>query len=624
MKTRSFVWSIVYVVGLVLLFVGERLIGAGGARTVVSGLGTLLVVGATVVRGIRALRASDARRIVETWLLLLMGVGIVALVLYAAQSDVWAKLGGVALEKTSPKLNGVFFALWPALMALCLIPTLLVELSYASMNRAPVVESGRVRDALLSGVGVACALIFATSVYYVGSERDAKVDFSYFRTARPGQATRNIIRGLDEPVSVSVFFPPANEVREQVMEYLDDLRRESPTLEVESYDYALEPKKARELGVTGNGTVVLQRGGRKEMMPLGLELAQARGQLRKLDGEFQKRLLKLVKSRQTIYLTTGHGERGSDTIGPVDQRWTIRLLREEWGSQNYDVRTAGLAEGMGNEVPQDAAAVVIMGPTRALLPEEIAALERYLDRGGRIFLALDPDAPEVNLDPLLAKYGLTFHRTTLANDAVLAARTRTISDRANVLSASFSSHPAVTTLGRMGNRLPVAFFVAGSLESTSRPEGVRVDFTVHSHPRTWNDLDGDFEFDAPQEQRKIYELAAAVSKTDPKAPKGADGKPAETRMLVFADSDAFGDPIMQNEGNAYLAVDGMKWLLGEDSYAGETNSEEDAPITHTRKQDVAWFYSTVFAAPLLVLGVGFVFTRRGGRRRRASKTEASR
>jgi hypothetical protein len=33
-------------------------------------------------------------------------------------------------------------------------------------------------------------------------------------------------------------------------------------------------------------------------------------------------------------------------------------------------------------------------------------------------------------------------------------------------------------------------------------------------------------------------------------------------------------------------------------------------VTHTRKQDVAWFYSTIFLAPALVLGIGWMTTKR--------------
>jgi hypothetical protein len=82
----------------------------------------------------------------------------------------------------------------------------------------------------------------------------------------------------------------------------------------------------------------------------------------------------------------------------------------------------------------------------------------------------------------------------------------------------------------------------------------------------------------------------------------------------MADVDAVSDGVLNNMGNAYLAVDTLRWLTGEEDIAGTVSTEEDVPIQHTREQDVAWFYATVFLGPALVLAVGFVATRRRGRR----------
>ena len=620
MIARSYWASIGFGAGLIALFMGERLLGGGAGRAILSGAGALLVLAAIALRTLRLLRAQGERRQVERTLLVLLLVGVGALLLYALQSDLWAKVAGAGLSKTSPKLASVLGALWPVALAFSVLPTFLVEMSYAAMQRAPHVELGRIRDAVLSGVGLASAVVFAFSVYYVASERDAKADFSYFRTARPGEATRNIVRALDQPLEVHLFFPPANEVREQVTEYVTDLARESPNFKVSIWDQALDPKKAKDLGVTGNGTLVVARGARRELMPVGLEMDKSRSQLRSFDQEFQKRLLALAKARRTVYFTTGHGERSSDKAEPTDQRWTVRLLREAYGEQNYDVRNLSTAEGLATAVPADAAAVVIPGPTRAFLPEEISALHAYLDQGGRVLLALDPEAG-LDFKELLTPFGVRFVPTVLASDQAFLARTRQVSDRINIATASYSSHPSVTTAGRLGARAPLLMFGAGSLEAVGqRPERVRLDFPVHSHPSTWNDANGNFELDAPPEARRTYELAAAIGRPRPDAGKG---KP-ETRMMVLADSDALGDPVIENPGNAYLALDGMKWLLGDDLIIGEISSEEDAPIQHTRKQDVFWFYSTVFLAPALVLGAGFFATRRrgGGKRRRARRDAA--
>ncbi len=66
--------------------------------------------------------------------------------------------------------------------------------------------------------------------------------------------------------------------------------------------------------------------------------------------------------------------------------------------------------------------------------------------------------------------------------------------------------------------------------------------------------------------------------------------------------------------NQLLALDVSHWLMGDEAYTGLTSTEVDLPISHTRKQDVVWFYGTIFLGPALVIAAGFAVTRRGRRR----------
>jgi hypothetical protein len=104
--------------------------------------------------------------------------------------------------------------------------------------------------------------------------------------------------------------------------------------------------------------------------------------------------------------------------------------------------------------------------------------------------------------------------------------------------------------------------------------------------------------------------ARAAGKPDDKKAKDKKPEVKEMRAFVTADVDAFSDLVLTNViGNQILFVDAMRWLVGEESYAGQTNSEEDVRIEHTKQQDLAWFYSTIFGIPALVLAAG-VFVRR--------------
>ena len=599
----SYLASLGFLAGLVLLYGGERIAGSGTARLVASGLGAALMLAALVVRGLRWRAASGDRRAVERVLGLATCGATVAVVLYFAQSDVATRLFGAAPGQAVPKLAGMLAALYPALLAASLLPLALAELAYAAMARAPQVEGGRVRDAVYSGLGLAGVLVFAFSLMFVASERDTKWDLSYFRTARPGDATRKIVRGLDEPVTVAIFFPPANEVADQLSDYLSDLAPESPKLEVKRYDQAIDPAKAREFEVTSNGALVVARGARREKLLLGLDLERSRSQLRNLDQEVQKRLLQVARPKRAVYLTGGHGERQEQNASPTDTRAAIGLLRSELKAQNYELRALGAAEGLGAEVPKDAAAVLVLGPTTAFQPSELEALKAYVGRGGRLLVALDPEAG-LDFAGLLPSLGLTFTQEMLANDVAFARKSYQPSDRTIIGTNTYSSHPSVTTLGRQG--FPMYLMGAGHLDEAKHGPELTVDISVRAHPSTWDDLNNNFSHDPPAETRKAWGLGAAVTR------KAAGGKPEEEgRAIVLADSDALADEMLQSaRGNAYFVLDGLKWLLGDEAIAGTTNSEVDAPIERSHKSESVVFYSTIFLAPAGVVLGGYLASRR--------------
>jgi hypothetical protein len=592
-------WSALWGVGMVLCFVGERAVGAGGgaSRAVLTLGGLALVAAAMLTRARRASQATAERRQAERLLLGLYGLGLFAVALYFAQSDLPTLRGGLPLEHSSPKLATVLSALWPAVWIAAAWPIALIEMAYAQMTKAPRLEMGRLKDAMYSGFGVAFALVFVFTVVYVSSERDKKLDLAYFRTARPGEVVRKIIRTLDQPLEIATFFPSGNEVREEVDNYLNDLAKESGQLTISHYDFDIDPLKAKELGVSANGTLAFVRGKRHELLGLPVQFEAARNALKTLDKEVQQRLMLIARQTKSAVFTTGHGERSWEpAAAATDKRAGLSKLRELLLDQSYDLRTFGAADGLIQDVPKDTTVLVIMGPQRPFLPDESAAVNRFVTHGGRVLIALDPEN-HVTLKEILDPLQLEYHDVTLANDQAYVRHSHTDADRTNLVTATFSSHPAVTTLLRLGTRAPAIFLGSGWIDAKrGRPIDVQVDAPIKAHFSTFVDKNNNFQFD-PGEQRRSWELTGAVTR-------------GLSRAFVIADSDCFADEAIQAPGNELLTLDVMHWLMGDEAYQGLVSSEMDLPITHTRKQDVVWFYSTIFLAPVLVIGLGWVTTKR--------------
>jgi WD40 repeat protein len=86
-----------------------------------------------------------------------------------------------------------------------------------------------------------------------------------------------------------------------------------------------------------------------------------------------------------VYALTGHGERDINGIGEREYQ-TIRTLME---LENFAVQPLTLS-GEDASVPEDADAVLILGPMAQLSANEVEALQAYLTDGGAMMLLIDP------------------------------------------------------------------------------------------------------------------------------------------------------------------------------------------------------------------------------------------
>lgn len=599
-----------YLAALVLVFIGERIAGSDAARYAFTGVGLLGLLAATVVRYALSGKSGGERRSAERALVLASLGGLVAVALHFITTD-WGKgLLGIAAAKpdTRARIEGAVTVTWVALLVISVLPLIMGELALAPMRRAAMIEARRVRAALSSGLILAFALVYSGLLVYAAGELDVRADFSFFRTARPSESTKKIAASATEPVQVKVFFPELNEVGTEVSGYLKEVASAAPNLKVEEHDRLLVPALAKESKVVTDGVVVLSRGASRDTLTIGAEMKGAAVKLKSLDGDFQKALLKVLREARVAYLTVGHGElNDARAEGGVAGR-TAKSTRKLFESQNYTVKDLGLQQGLGSEVPADATIVAVLGPSQAFLPEEVAALRRYFDRGGHLLLALDPDG-KVDMAPLADFVGLTWSPTTLANEKAMVARRYNKSDRGILVTNRYSSHASVSTLSRNSLRAPTIYPGVSSLEKKPDAGDLNIDFSVKSLADTFEDTAGDFEFHQGA-RKSAWNLVAAVSKGLPPPPEDTKKAPPEKRAFVVADADALSDAAFGHEPNIYLAADAIRWLGGEESFAGAITNTEDVRIEHTKQKDVIWFYATILAAPAAVLGVGLLLSRK--------------
>ena len=214
MNARSAVLTAATVLGLVAVFLGERVLGAGPGRPLLDVLGVLAVAGAAVLRWNRsALSAAAPRARVERIFAVLSTLALLAL------SDLVRPVRPAPRRRRArpPQERA------PAGHRCCRSPPRSWPRCRSSRSSSaswptrrwpgrPEVEVGRVQDAVGTGVALVSVLTTALALGWVADARDVSADWSYFRPGRPSDSTRGIVRGLTEPVTLTLFYPPGSEV----------------------------------------------------------------------------------------------------------------------------------------------------------------------------------------------------------------------------------------------------------------------------------------------------------------------------------------------------------------------------------------------------------------------------
>ena len=592
-----------WLAGLALIFVGERFFGLGhDLRMPVGALGGLLLL---VALGLRikqwAGATGEARRVLGRLIPAYL-VGSFGLDLYGIK--VWGP--EFAAGENAQLILG---ALWPILLAAGTLPLIAMEFSLRSMVGAKRLEVRRVFDAGQAGLAVALATSWLFALNWVAAEKDERIDMRTVRNIAPSGMTVEMVRNLDEDVTVTLFFPPANDVLDLIQPYFDDLDAASDRLTVQRLDRDMHPAQAKEMRARKNGVVILTKGDDHEQVRLDVDAKKARSKLKKLDENVAEKLSKVSREQRVAYIVTGHGERSTSPKAedPAGVRGGIKGVKEILKQLNYKVKKLGLKDGLSEDVPDDATVVLVIGPRQPMLDEEMSALVRYVEGGGSLLLALDPDKEDeaLELDPLLELLGVETDHVTLAHETKhLSIRGGGLMGRGYLHTNRFTAHDSTKLLTKLSTKGDMVFPETGAL---TKRDGTTADvtFTVRSLAGTFKDGNDNRSFDKGSEKKEVFNLVAAVE-----LPK-ADGADTSGRAIVTADADIISDMLLARlPMNQNWLAEGVFWLANEELTAGEVADPEDVPIVHTGDENKRWFYGTTLGAPLLVLGLGFGVTRR--------------
>ncbi len=263
-------------------------------------------------------------------------------------------------------------------------------------------------------VSIIAVIIIILSVNLIAGLRPVKWDFTANKLYTLGDATKEILGGLDKDVTIYGLFDDGkiDTDYKEVKELLDKYRSYSHiTVKYVDPDKdpdiisRLDPKGDRELKktdfvITGNGKS--KKLTYEDLFQTELDHRTfSRYNTGSLAEQDFTGAIKYVTAGSTpaIYFTEGHRE--------GDPGVQYKTLTEYLGKNNYLVKAVNLLKV--DAVPDDAGILIFASPQSDLSPEEGKKLEDFLQKGGKAVFLFDYIASNpsfVQFDSILKNYGV--------------------------------------------------------------------------------------------------------------------------------------------------------------------------------------------------------------------------
>ena len=390
----------------------------------------------------------------------------------------------------------------------------------------------------------AVLILLACGLLQVLAERtNRRIDLTPTRALSLSPVTRNVLAEVTAPLHLTVFHRRGE--RGRFAGLLDRLRAQSPHITYELFDLDRYPERARADGITQYGRAAIEYQGRRVITPAEPEEQLAGGILQAVRGR-----------RRRAVLTTGHGERV-----PSGEASGVGRLVAELDTQGFTVDVVNLLDA---PLPAETDLVIVAGPRRDFLPEELAPLARHLQAGGGVLMLLDP-APLPKLQAFLASLGLA-----LGDGLVVDHEHRVLGT---------DGLAAVVEQFRRGN--PVSEPAQNPIESgvvlpSARPvdvarevPGVSAESIARTGDSAWAMADADRARRGEEPSKAAHDVPGPLS-VMVLAEVGGDGEGAPRgRLAVIGDSDFATDAYLDVLGNRDIALNAVAWTGGEETLAGE-------------------------------------------------------
>ena len=455
---------------------------------------------------------------------------------------------------------------------------------------------------VIYGAGSVVSVLLVVGILIVAALlanwHQARWDLTRGQTQSLSAVTRNLLKQVDQPLTMEAFLPEGSGERDTVRDVLQRYAYTNPKISFQFVDPEREPLKAKEAGYRFAGNVLLTYNGKHQMADRADEEAIT-NTLRRI----------LQTGRKKVYFLTGHGER-SLVSGEKDGLQTANRALENEGYEVADLNLVTVPQ-----VPQDATVVIVASPTKPVLNNEIDALKAFLARGGRVLVLLEA-YQDGGLKGFLASYGITL------DDGVILD--------VNQLSQSLHVSPVMPLAFQYGpTRITRDFKNTFTIFPLSRPltlnkeaKGVSLLPIVSTMASSYEKLGKDWlktnkaAFDPKTDKKGPFNLGALAEIKLTPAP--AAKKPEEEKkayLAVYGDTDFAANAYFNLFGNGDLFLNTVNFLAAEEQQIMVREALKAQLLTLSTNQYWVLFLVSLIFGPLVMV-VGGIWAYRTRRARK--------
>lgn len=506
-------------------------------------------------------------------------------------------------------------------------------------------RSGGLLALSLTTVALVFAAVVGINVYVANHNKDFDCTREGLYTLSP--QTLGVLSRLQDNVEMYGFYASQDQAYPAVDEALQRYARRSPRVRVQMVDPQARPDLVSKYAIT-------ERGPRVVVVAKGRD-ARAKTVA---EDELTNAVIRVVEQgSKVVYFLTGHGEgdiaqseeaEGYATFAQaiVADGYRVDTLNLQAQVPEADENALGeavfpngvaaepnavaasapartsapptgdaLGEAKPIEVPGNVGVLVILAPMHRLLAPEVGAIDRFLQRGGRV-LAFEEARSQSGLAELWRSWHVAV-RDDLIVDTNPMGRLLGLGVASPIIQPTSSAHPIVRGMGG------VIMTTARSLQpqTSGGLEGVTTEALMQTGESAWGETQlrqgGTIARDENDHLPPLY-VAVAASREVPEKPgaqavEGDKAEAKEARLVLFGDGDWVSNRLFRLQSNEDLALNAMGWLTeqeGKVTIRAKSRAQNQLYLSGEQLGKLKFFSMDIVPVLIVALGLGVVLVRR--------------